>query len=162
MTMDARQALAEASVSSLGVQEGIILIVPPRLLPAIWLDTAQRPDVSDLIRVQKMDGEGDIQSFWLYTHTGFFLHCELLRPARATFWIAFPLPRWQGFLGAVARTSSLVFFTGPPPGWVTEADTHACGPVVEVSAEESLLVEGITMEIRHPEFPAMLARWFLL
>ena len=116
MTMDARQVLKEASASSLGVRAGIVLIVPPRLLPAIWLDAEKRPDVSDLIRVQREDGEGDIRSFWLYTHTGFFLHCELLRPARASFWIAFPLPRWQGFLGAVAQTGSLVFFTGPPPG----------------------------------------------
>jgi hypothetical protein len=162
MTMDALQALKEASASALSVQAGVVLIAPPRVQPAIWLDTAGRPDVRDLIRVQKTDGEGEVRSFWLYTHTGFFLHCESLRPARATFWVAFPLPRWQEFLDIVAQTSSLVFFPGPPPGWATDAEACATWSPAQCSTEELLLVEGITVEIRHPEFSAMLARWFLL
>jgi len=49
--------VADAAVSTRGLHGG-------RLLPLVLLDTSDRPDVAELIRVHQYHGPGDVQTQW--------------------------------------------------------------------------------------------------
>lgn len=157
MKRDAGQLLLEAATSAIAVRAGLLGIVPPRLLPAVWLDADERTDVQEIVVAHREKGSGDVETFWLYSEHTFFLHCALQRPVETSFWIAFPLPRWKEFLALVARLGMLIVFTSQPPTWASCSGAYSPFALVSEHAQE--FVEGFTLAVGHPELPVMLNRW---
>jgi len=150
----------EAQSSALVVKANFLLtLFPSTLIPAVWLDASTRPDVSDLTRVHRSEGAGDIQTYWLYTASAFFLHCDLKRPVSSSFWIRFSLPDQRSFLNLVARLKVLSLFTSPPPEWLLSPE-EGNGPTQ--GDIQTALLEGVTMNVQHDELFVMLARWPVL
>lgn len=157
MKRDAGQLLLEAAASSIAVRAGLLGIVPPRLVPAVWLDADERKDVQEIVIAHREHGSGDVVTFWLYAENAFYLHCNLRRPVETSFWIAFPLPRWKEFLAMVARLGNLIVFTSTLPSWAACESTYS--PFALVPGGEQEFVEGFTIAIGHPELPGMIDRW---
>lgn len=157
MKREAGQLLREATSSAIAVRAGLLGIVPPRLLPAVWLDADERADVQEIVVAHRESGSGDAETFWLYAENAFYLHCALQRPLETSFWIAFPLPRWKEFLVLVVRLGMLIVFTGPPPAWAAREGAYSPFALVPERARE--FVEGFTLVVEHPELPVMLSRW---
>ena len=157
MKRDAWRLQREAETTSISVRAGLLGIVPPRLIPAVWLDADERKDVQEIVFAHREHGSGDVVTFWLYAENAFYLHCDLRRPVAASFWIAFPLPRWKEFLAVVARLEMLIVFTSRLPSWA--ACESAYSPFALVPGGEQKFVEGFTIDIGHPELPGMIDRW---
>lgn len=157
MKRDTGRLQREAATASLSVRAGLLGIVPPRLVPAVWLDAAERKDVQEVVVAHREHGSGDVVTFWLYAEDAFYLHCNLRRPVETSFWIAFPLPRWKEFLAVAAQLGVLIVFTSGPPSWAACESTSS--PFALVPAGEPEFVEGFTIAIGHPELPGMVKRW---
>lgn len=157
MKSDAGQLLQEATSTSIAVRAALLGILPPRLIPAVWLNADERADVRKIVDAHREDGSGEVETFWLYGEQAFFLHFDLHSPVVTSFWVAFPLPRWREFLCLVAWLGTLVIFTSQPPPWATSEGAYA--PFTLVSGYEQEFVEGFTIPVGHPELPVMLSRW---
>lgn len=85
--------VADAAISTGGLHGG-------RLLPVILLDTSERPDIAELIRLHESLGPGDVKVQWggLKNHEGTVaLFINFIRPVEAFMVLEFDIVR-QGIL----------------------------------------------------------------
>src|SRR5205823_9487556 len=89
---DLRRTLAESlPITGTGI---CLQPAPPFAIPVVRVDAGKRPDVADLVRVHRLEGEGEVLSQWIYILDGeklwwIFADCRVLRPARCRFLLAF-------------------------------------------------------------------------
>jgi hypothetical protein len=98
--------VADAGLSSRGLHGG-------RLLPVLLLDTSDRPDVAEYIRIHEELGPGDIKYQWgqIEGHQGtvaLFLTC--IRPMELFFVLEFDIVK-QGILVEQALTGEGIYLT---------------------------------------------------
>jgi hypothetical protein len=85
--------VADAAVSTRGLHGG-------RLLPVVLLDTSDRPDVAELIRIHRYHGPGDVQTQWgkIDGHEGTVaLFLTFIRPTQLFMVLEFDIVK-QGIL----------------------------------------------------------------
>lgn len=99
--------------------------------PTVVLDVADRPDVTDLPRVHRIEGIGDLVTFLEPTDVGVVLSIRLTRPVLAEFAVRFLLPEHLPVLGHAALAGHLLLATTPPaeagenPAWLAiDLDGH--------------------------------------
>jgi len=98
--------VADAALSTRGLHGG-------RLLPVLLLDTSDRPDIAEYIRIHESLGPGDITFNWgqIEGHEGtvaLFLRC--IRPMDLFFVLEFEIVR-QGILVEQALTGEGIYLT---------------------------------------------------
>lgn len=134
------------------------------VLPLLWLDVGGRTDIGDIWRVHAQEGSGDVVTCWIYdlfdpTQTPTcFLFCELRSPVRASFFVAFPLPRYEELLRTIAGCRRIALLTGMPPASLSRFDPtkpHTC----EMATLQELLREGFIIELYHEELSLFLGQW---
>jgi hypothetical protein len=86
--------------------------IPPFAVPVVRVDAGGRPDVADLVRVHRLEGEGEVLSQWIYTLDDgkllwAFADCRVLRPARCRFLLAFEYAKRPTLLRAIAEAGAL-------------------------------------------------------
>ena len=107
---DLRRMLAESlPITGVGA---CLQSSPPFSVPIVRVDAGARPDVADLVRVHRLEGEGEVLSQWIYTldDDGLrwaFVDCRVLRPARCRFVLAFEYEKRPRLLQLIAETGAL-------------------------------------------------------
>ena len=78
------------------------------VLPLLWVDAEQRPEIVDLWRVHATEGRGDVVTRWVGDFfapiPALFLFCSLTTPVCVTFSLAFPLPQQEEALLLLASS----------------------------------------------------------
>lgn len=93
---------------------GITLAADGTAFPTVVLDVTGRPDVADLARVHAIEGVGDLTTTLEVVPGGLTLTVRLTRPVRASFAIAFRLPKHLEVLEHGALTGNLLLATTVP------------------------------------------------
>lgn len=91
---DALRIVADGVIGHAGVGEG-------RLIPLVILDTSNRPDLEECIRVHQYVGAGDVKCQWgqlIGHHNTVALILSFIRPAELVVIVEFDLQRHHGVL----------------------------------------------------------------
>lgn len=103
--------VADGAISTVGLHGG-------RLIPVLLLDTSDRPDVAELIRVHESLGPGDVKVQWgrLKDREGTVaLFLNFVRPVEVFMVLEFDIPR-QGILVEQALTSKGIYIAQAEDG----------------------------------------------
>jgi hypothetical protein len=101
-------------------QTACLLHGKQRVLPTVWIDATERPDIRDLPRAHRQEPTGgDVRTAWVFAlspnkEACAVLSCTMLAPARCRFKLAFEVPRDNAFLLQLAQTGVLVIATQDP------------------------------------------------
>jgi len=98
--------VADAAISTVGLHGG-------RLLPVLLLDTSDRPDVAELIRVHESLGPGDVKAQWgrlKDRENTVALFLNFVRPVEVFMVLEFDIAR-QGILVEQALTGKGIYIT---------------------------------------------------
>lgn len=98
--------VADAAISTGGLHGG-------RMLPVLLLDTSERPDIAELIRVHESLSPGDVEVQWGYLegHEGSVaLFLNFIRPVETFMVLEFDIAR-QGILVEQALTGKGIYIT---------------------------------------------------
>jgi hypothetical protein len=101
--------VSDAAMSSIGVADG-------RLLPLVIIDTSNRPDIEDAIKVHKHLGPGDAESVWLKpssrddTRIGLFL--SLTKPSRCIVLLEFDIASMGSLVDLIVHGRGLYLQSG--------------------------------------------------
>ena len=96
--------------------------LPPTMV-FLWLDITSMPELRDLSRVHKTDGDGDCVFTWTYVdeerplQTHFCLDVDMRTPIHTFFRVAIPLQKWEQLIDLISQTGTLSFLAGPPLPW---------------------------------------------
>ena len=107
---DLRRTLAESlPITGVGA---CLQSSPPFSVPIVRVDAGARPDVADLVRVHRLEGEGEVLSQWSYVFDDgalwwVFLDCRVRRPANCRFVLAFEYEKRPRLLHLIAETGAL-------------------------------------------------------
>lgn len=85
-------------------------------MPIAYLDCRRRPDVADLARVHRLEGEGDQVATWTFclapgvpgVESLAVLDLRLVRPVRCRFSIAFEMISHAAILNAIVKAEKLI------------------------------------------------------
>lgn len=100
---------------------GLAILPHGKLLPVVWIDARERPDVSDLPRVLRLEARHPAALLsatqWLYdAATGrVVLAITLIEPALSTWALCFDRQRDHAWLQRVAAAEHLVIVLDAPP-----------------------------------------------
>lgn len=132
------------------------------VLPLLWVDAEQRPEIVDLWRVHAAEGCGDVVTRWVGDFfapiPALFLLCSLTTPVCVTFSLAFPLPQQEEVLLLLASCHRVALLNRRPPRWFT-AQTSAQDVEYTLPQVTELLAHGFTLDTFHPELVHMVAQW---
>lgn len=100
--------VADAAIATGGTGDG-------RLIPLIILDTSERHDLEELIRVHQYVGAGDVQSQWATIEDGserVGLLLKFEKPMVLTALIVFEMPKRGGLIDQIIRTKGVYLQAG--------------------------------------------------
>jgi hypothetical protein len=102
--------IADGAIAQSDIGEG-------RLIPVVLLDSSQDTTLSELVRLHKHLGPGDVHCSWAVPRFGYSLVVLTLRferPQRATFEIPFKLPEVAILVEQIVKTEALYLQPGQP------------------------------------------------
>jgi hypothetical protein len=101
----------DAGVATTGVGEG-------RLIPVLIIDTADRPDINDMVRAHKHLGPGDAESVWSrpsrLVNNRINLIISFTRPTRCVLILEFDLAVQGGVLDQIIQAEGVYLQPGQP------------------------------------------------
>jgi hypothetical protein len=109
----------------------------PPLTAIVWVDMTKRPELTDLARLHRTEGEGEAVYTWVLTQdppTGIvylILHVNMRRPVRVAFRIRFAMPDEELVIEAIVQNGRIVVLEGPAPDWRELVKTSAEPQLVE-------------------------------
>jgi len=112
-------------------------LIPP-MSALLWVDMTKRPELRDLARLHRTDGDGESVFTWVLTKdptTGiayFILHVKMLRPVRVSFRIRFPMPDEQMVIEAIIQSGRVLLLEGPAPAWRESAGAMSQEQLLEM------------------------------
>jgi hypothetical protein len=128
------------------------------ITPTVFIDARNRPDLRDLIRVHRLDGDGDVSASWRYALDAdkplAILNAEFTAPATARIRLVFGIRKRRPFLAQVTQVGRFYLSTGRP-----RADLHHTGvigvpvPTNDLRAMLELigLVDHLRVAAKQPE-----------
>ena len=102
--------VADAAIATSGVGQG-------KLIPLVILDTSERPDVEEFIRIHTYVGPGDVTVAWVQYPKGknnLSLYVEAVRPSEVIFFIRFDLMSHWVIVDQIIRSRALYIQSGRP------------------------------------------------
>ena len=129
---DVLRIVADGAIAHPGTGEG-------RMIPLVILDTSERPDVAELIRIHEHFGAGDVQSQWgqLLGHdetAALFL--AFSRPATLNMIIEFELRRHHGVLVEQVMGTKALYIQAGREGDRLKHDVNKQKVILEVPDNE--------------------------
>jgi hypothetical protein len=100
--------ISDAAVATVGVGHG-------RLIPLVIIDSAERPDIEELIRVHEYLPPGDLKVQWGYlknAHNSIALLLRFTRPVEALLVLNFDIVKQGGFVDQILSSRALYLQPG--------------------------------------------------
>ncbi len=86
-----------------------------RFIPALILDTSNRPDIDEVIRVHQYCQPGDAESVWVtvpFSMTNVYLNIRFIKPVQCDFAITFISEEHVNLIYAILHSQALYFLSG--------------------------------------------------
>ena len=122
--------------------------LPRTPIPIVRVDPRKRPDVRDLLRVQRLEGDGEVETRWRIAMPGppdawqAVLEAEVRRPVRCAFALRFRLRDHAPALLRVAEGGLLGIVAAPAK---TRRAGHPDGPALLIACVREGLVEALAL-----------------
>jgi hypothetical protein len=125
---DALRFVADGAIATIGVGEG-------RLIPLVILDTSNRPDFEEFIRIHQYVGAGDVKCQWgqlIGHHNTVALVLSFLRPAELVVIVEFDLQRNHGVLVEQVLSTKALYIQAGREGDLLKQNVNVPKVILEV------------------------------